>query len=107
MARSNQHGKTTAARLRARAGNTGFTLIEIVVAVGAVALVAVGLASIFDSVGKTVTGGRRLSVLNTYGSLIESQMRRDFEAMTRDGFLVIRQQWVDSGATPDGVITDP
>ncbi len=84
--------------LRARAGQAprpGFTLIEIVVAVGAVALVAVGLASIFDTVGKTVTGGRRVSVLNTYAGLLERQMRADFDAMSRDGFLVIRQQWVD------------
>src|SRR5262252_2906544 len=73
----------------------GFTLMEIVVAVGAVALVAVGLASIFDTVGKTVTGGKRASNLNTYAGLLEAQLRADFAAMTRDGFLVIRQQWVD------------
>src|SRR4051812_14607301 len=87
----------------------GFTLMEIVVAVGAVAIVAVGLASIFDSVGKTVTGGRRLSVLNSYSSLIESQFRRDFEAMTRDGFLVIRQQWTDgtNDGVPNGKIDPP
>ena len=74
---------------RARA----FTLVEMVVAIGAVGLVAVGLAAIFNSVGKTVSGGRRVSQLNTYSSLIESQMRRDFQNMSRDGFLVIRQQW--------------
>ncbi len=93
--------------LRAIAGQAprrpGFTLIEIVVAVGAVALVAVGLASIFDTVGKTVTGGRRVSVLNTYAGLLERQMRADFDAMSRDGFLVIRQQWVDVDA--DGKYT--
>lgn len=70
-----------------------FTLIEIMVAVGAVALIAVGLAAIFDSVGKTVTGGRRVSVLTTYAALMEDQFRKDFGNMTRDGFLVIRQQY--------------
>jgi prepilin-type N-terminal cleavage/methylation domain-containing protein len=79
----------------------GFTLMEMVVAVGAVALVAVGLASIFDTVGKTVAGGKRVSNLNTYAGLLEKQMRTDFEAMTRDGFLMIRQQWVDRNA--DGI----
>src|SRR5690606_39962778 len=34
-----------------------FTLVELLVAVGAVALIAVGLAAGFGSVGDTVTGG--------------------------------------------------
>jgi len=91
------------------AGSRGaFTLIEVMVAVGAIALVAVGLAAIFDAVGKTVSGGRRASTLNSYAALLESQLRRDFDAMTRDGFLVIRQNWTDGAAngTPDGTF-DP
>lgn len=101
--------KTThAAKLVSRAGSTGpaFTLVEVLVAVGAVAIIAVGLASIFSSVSKTVSGGRRVSLLNQYAGLIENRMRRDFEHMTRDGVLVIRQQYTDgtrSGANPDGV----
>lgn len=92
-----------AAHLRSAAGSA-FTLMEIIVAVAAVALVAVGLASIFDAVGKTVNGGKRVSLLNQYAGLIENQMRKDFEEMSRDGFLVIRQQHIDSnnGGTPDG-----
>jgi prepilin-type N-terminal cleavage/methylation domain-containing protein len=74
----------------------GFTLIEVLVAVGAVAIVAVGLAAIFDAVGKTVTGGRRVNTLNQAAAVLESQMRQDFAAMTRDGFLVIRQQFADA-----------
>jgi type II secretory pathway pseudopilin PulG len=73
----------------------GFTLIETIVAVGAVAIVAVGLASIFSAVGKTVAGGQRLSSLNQFSALIEDRMRDDIDQMTRDGVLVIRQQWVD------------
>lgn len=97
---------TTPTSLVSRSGRA-FTLVEVLVAIGAVAIVAVGLAAIFDSVGKTVSGGRRVSLLNQYGALIESRMRRDFDRMTRDGVLVIRQQWSDgtsAGANPDGVV---
>ncbi len=74
-----------------------FTLLEAMVAIGAMALVSVGLAAIFSSVGKTITGGKRLSTLNTYAALVEQQMRRDFEAMTRDGYLMIRNQYTTEG----------
>lgn len=77
------------------ASRQGFTLIETIVALSAVALISIGLATIFDSVGKTVKGGKRVSLLNQYAGLIENQMRRDFSRMTRDGFLVIRQQYAD------------
>jgi len=75
-----------------------FTMIEALVAIGAMALVAVGIAAIFQSVGKTVSGGRRLSVLNGYAAMIEQQMRREFEHMTRDGFMVVRNQYADVDA---------
>jgi hypothetical protein len=106
-------GNREARLLQAAAGRAasraGFTLMEIVVAVGAVALVAVGLASIFDTVGKTVTGGKRVSNLNTYAGLLEKQLRTDFEAMNRDGFLVIRNQWVDNSqnGAGDGIFGEP
>lgn len=76
---------------------SAFTLLEAMVAIGAMALVSVGLAAIFSSVGKTITGGKRLSTLNTYAALVEQQMRRDFEAMSRDGFLMIRNQYTTEG----------
>lgn len=95
------HGLRPAARLAASAGR-GFTLLEMIVAVAAVALVAVGLASIFDAVGKTVSGGKRVSLLNQYAGLIENQMRRDFSEISRDGFLVVRQQFVDTRPGPAG-----
>jgi prepilin-type N-terminal cleavage/methylation domain-containing protein len=82
--------------LRAGAGRSGFTLIETIVAIAAVALVAVGLASIFDAVGKTVKGGKRVSLLNQYAGLVENQMRKDFSRMTRDGFLLLRHEWADA-----------
>lgn len=80
----------------------GFTLIELIVAIGAVALIAVGIAAIFDSIGRTVAGGRRVNQLNQYAALIERQMRSDFEAMTRDGVLVIKHDYAD--ADGDGSI---
>ncbi len=92
--------------LRSRAGLPGarrpaFTLLETIVSVGAVAIVAVGLAAIFSAVGKTVAGGQRLSTLNQYSALLEERLRTDMDRMSRDGFLVIRQQWADVDA--DGV----
>lgn len=78
-----------------RAG--GFTLIEMLVAVGAVAFVAVGIASIFASVGDTVSRGRSVSAITQYAAVLERQMRADFGAMTRDGYLIIRHEEADAG----------
>lgn len=85
----------------ARSRRGAFTLLEMVVAIGAVVLISVGLASIFQAVGKTVAGGKRLSLVTNYAALLEARMRSDFAAMTRRGPLVIRQQWAD--ANGDGV----
>lgn len=82
-----------------RTPGRGFTLIEALVAIGAMTLVAVGIAQIFQSVGKTISAGRRLNVVNTQAAMIEQQLRRDFESMTRDGFLVIRNSYADAHAT--------
>lgn len=81
-------------QLLSAAANTrrGFTLLEILVAVGAVALVSVGIAAIFDSVGKTVNTGRKMSRNQAIATRVEQQMRRDFSQISREGFLVIRQQ---------------
>jgi len=83
-----------------------FTLIEMIVAIGAVALIAVGIAAVFESVGRTVAGGRRVSVLNQYAALMERQMRADFEAMTRDGVLLIRHEYAAEGASIPGHAED-
>lgn len=95
------------AKRPSRSGSRGFTLIEILVAVGAVALIAVGLAAVFDSVGKTVSGGRKLSRYNALSTQIEQQLRRDINSMTRDGILMIRQQFssaiTNNGLTQSGV----
>ncbi|MFI4881736.1 MAG: hypothetical protein ACIAQU_04035 [Phycisphaerales bacterium JB064] len=81
---------------------SGFTLVEMLVAVGAVAFVAVGIASIFASVGDTVSRGRSVSALTQYAAVLERQMREDFAAMTRDGFMLIRHEEA-SGVGGNGV----
>ncbi len=87
-----QTKKTTTGSVR------GFTLLELLVAVGIAALLAVAVAGVFDAVGKTVGSGRRLSELNVYAAMIEQTMRRDFENMSPDGFLVIRNERTNNGA---------
>lgn len=66
-----------------------FTIVEMLVVIGILVVVAVGVATIFGSVGETVARGRKLSELNQFAARIERVMREDFERMTRDGFLVI------------------
>lgn len=91
--------RASRARALARASGraAGFTLIEMLVAVGAVAFVAVGIASIFASVGDTVSRGRSVSAITQYAAVLERQMRADFEAMTRDGYLIMRHEYADGG----------
>src|ERR1041384_342270 len=94
-------GLATERRRDARA--TGFTLIETLVAVGALAFVAVGIAVIFEAPGKPITTGKRVSAFNTYAAAIEHRLRADISAMTREGFLVIRNEYADRDG--DGTIT--
>lgn len=92
-------GEPGAARRRG-----AFTLVEVLVAVGALALLAVGVALIFDATGRTVAGGKRAAAINAYAALLEQRLRADVAAMTGDGFIVIRNEYVDANA--DGVV-DP
>lgn len=66
-----------------------FTLLEMLVAVGAVGLIAVGLARLFSSTGDTVRIGRRISLLNDAAAVIQRQLERDLRGITRDGAMVI------------------
>lgn len=78
-----------------------FTIVEIMVTLGVLILVAAGVATIFNSISETVTEGRRLAEINRFASRIELVMRRDFERMSRDGFMVIVHQNAP-GADPGG-----
>lgn len=75
----------------------GFTLMETLIVVALVALLAVGIAGIFGTVGETITRGRRVSELNRSAAQIERVMRGDFDRMSREGFLVIRNEYANRG----------
>ncbi len=85
-----------------RHARRGFTLMEMMVAVGAIAVLSVGIASVFSTIGKTVSGGRRISQLTAQAAQIENAMRQDFARMTRDGFLMVRQQLTNTGGPRGG-----
>jgi len=68
---------------------SGFTIIEMIVTIGILMVVTAGVATIFNSIGDTVSKGRKLSALNQFAARVERVMRDDFDSMTRDGFLVI------------------
>lgn len=67
--------------------------MEALVAVIGVSILAVGLATIFSAISKTVTTGRRVSAINNYAAVVERVLRDDFDKMTREGFLVIRNEF--------------
>jgi prepilin-type N-terminal cleavage/methylation domain-containing protein len=81
-----------------------FTLIELLVAIGALAFIAAGIAAIFESTGRTISAGKRLSAFSSYANLIQQQMKSDFASMTRDGFLVIRNEY--AGNNPQAGVPD-
>ncbi|MBA4039105.1 MAG: hypothetical protein C0468_02030 [Planctomyces sp.] len=70
----------------------GFTLVESLVAVGAVAVVAVVVARVSGVVGRTVALGRQSSDFLSASVAIERALRADVSAMTRDGFLLVRHE---------------
>ncbi|CAN5719072.1 hypothetical protein BH11PLA1_BH11PLA1_11530 [soil metagenome] len=78
----------------------GFTIIEMLVAVAAVALLTVGILQVFRSTATTVSSGRRVSNLLTYANLLERQLREDVSHMSRRGFLVIRNEQVNAQTAP-------
>ena len=93
-------GRTT---LRRRM-HAAFTLVEMLVAVAAIGIIALGLSRLFASTSKTVSVGRRVSVMNEYAGLIERTMRADIQAMSRNGFLVMRHRDVGGTADNNGVL---
>lgn len=74
----------------------GFTVIEIMVTVGILVLIAAGVSSIFTSISDTVNTGKRVAEINRFSAQLERVMRRDFERMTRDGYLVIASQYTST-----------
>lgn len=84
----------------------GFTLIELLVTIAAVAVLSLGLAQIFAVTGRTVSAGRRLSNLTAAANVMERQLREDISKLTREGFLLIRNERTNAeianaGSAPD------
>ncbi len=77
--------------------SAGFSVIELIVTIGAIALISVGIAKIFQTVGETVSGGRRVSGFTQAAATLESQIRLDVQSITRDGFMVIHHQRTATG----------
>lgn len=82
---------------RAR-GALAFTLLELLVAVGASVLIALALAQLFKTTGDTVTKGRRAAYFNSYAAMIQRTLSQDFASMSRNGFLLIRHETTNNGA---------
>ncbi len=80
-----------------------FTLIEMLICVGAVALIAVGLGKLFSSTGATVKIGKQISYFGEVAGSLERQIRRDLAAATRDGPLVIREKRIEDPTNPNAV----
>ncbi|MEM1185359.1 MAG: prepilin-type N-terminal cleavage/methylation domain-containing protein [Planctomycetota bacterium] len=81
-------------RATGRSVRRAFTLLEVIVAVGILAVVTVAIATVFNAVGETVSAGSRLSTLNRLAFRIETVMGRDFEGLREGtGFLVIRNEY--------------
>jgi type II secretory pathway pseudopilin PulG len=78
-------------------GRRAFTILEMIITVGAVGLIAVGLARLFSSTGETVRVGRRISALNETAATFERQFAADLAGITRDGPLVIRNKQATVG----------
>ncbi len=83
--------------MNTRSHPRGFTLLEMLIVVGLVALLSVGIAAIFGTVGDTITRGKRVSELNRSAAQMERVMRADFNRMTREGFILIRNEYANGG----------
>lgn len=83
--------------MKHNAEQPGFTLLETLIVVGLVALLSLGIAGVFNTVGDTIARGKRVSELNRTAAQIERIWRRDMDQMTREGFLVIRNAYANFG----------
>jgi len=79
-----------------RASGRGFTLTELIVAIGAVLLVSYGVGQIFSSVGQLTSYGRASAEIDAMARQIEQRLREDFEGFARmkpeDTFMAIRMR---------------
>ncbi|MBL9149142.1 MAG: type II secretion system protein [Phycisphaerae bacterium] len=85
------HPTIRAARLARRASveRRGFTLTELLVAIGVLVVVIVATARIFGTVAKVTGAGEANANLLQSAQAIERQFRDDIYRISRDGYLVI------------------
>ncbi|HBS29393.1 MAG TPA: hypothetical protein DEB06_08080 [Phycisphaerales bacterium] len=73
-----------------------FSLVEMIVAVAAVALLTVGVGQLFQSVTAFTGAGSGLAEVDQMGRAIQAQLRTDFEALNRlrqeEAFVAIRNR---------------
>lgn len=85
-------------------GRGGFTLIELIVAIGAVVLLSVGIGQVFTQVQRLVGTGSAVADVDQLARSIERQMREDFDALRRtpqdETMLAIRSRRVGDISTP-------
>lgn len=96
MRRLQSNPVRSAQRAGAPALRRAFTLTELLVAVGAVALLTVGVGQIFRSVGKLTSSGQAIGEVDGLARVVETQLREDFASLTRcreeDAMLAIRMR---------------
>lgn len=87
----------------------GFTLVELVVAIGATVLLIAGISQVFSSVNQLVTSGTAVAELDQTSRAIEKQFRDDFEQIgalrSEEMFLAIRSRKL--GDSNHNRIVDP
>ncbi|TVQ77563.1 MAG: hypothetical protein EA380_07245 [Phycisphaeraceae bacterium] len=73
-----------------------FTLVELLVAVGVVALLTIGVGQIFRSIAQLSSTGSAVAEIESTARIVESLMRDDFAALSRvspeQSFLAIRNR---------------
>jgi len=78
------------------AARRGFTLTELIVAIGAVLLVTLGVGQIFSAVGRLTSVGKASAEIDATARLLEQRLREDFEGFRRmapdETFLAIRMR---------------
>lgn len=74
----------------ASTSRSGFTLVELLVAVAILVVVIAAVGKIFGTVSKVTAVGESTSSFLQAAPAVERQIRRDFERLSQDGFIVIR-----------------
>lgn len=86
-------------RISNRVRRTGFTITELIVAVGVSVLLMLAVGQIFATTRKTISTGEASAQLTQFGRTMERLLRNDFDNMVRQGrgYLVIRNERLGSG----------